>query len=265
MNNAPDTWSPESYLSFSDYRTRPAIDLLSRIKIENPSSIIDVGCGAGNVTAILRQRWKYAEISAIDNSPSMLAHAGAKFSTQQINWKLEDINEWSLKKKYKKFDVVFSNAALHWIGGHKDLFPRLINRVNSGGVLAVQMPNNFSAPSHTILLQTISDGPWAELLQDVVKVRPVAWPAAYKGWLHPYAKNVEVWEKQYIQHFEGEDPVLKWISGTWLAPVLARLSGVMRESFIAVYGRRLREAYPADGNGRTVYTMRRSFIIAPKD
>ncbi|MDH5773024.1 MAG: methyltransferase domain-containing protein [Rhodospirillaceae bacterium] len=265
MNPAPDIWNPKNYLNFASHRTRPAIDLLSHINIENPSSLIDLGCGAGNVTAILRQRWANAEITAIDNSPAMLEHAGEKYFDQKINWKLDDIDEWSLNKKGKKFDIVFSNAALHWLGGHKNLFPRLMTRVNSGGMLAVQMPNNFSAPSHKLMAQTISDDPWAELLKDIAPPTPVAWPAAYKGWLHPLAKNIDVWETQYVQYFEGEDPVLKWISGSWLAPVLARLSGNMRESFIALYGQRLRDAYPPDADGRTVYKMRRTFILALKD
>lgn len=265
MDSPPDVWNPNLYLSFANDRTRPAIDLLSRIKMENPKSIVDLGCGAGNVTAFLRKRWKDASIEAIDNSPAMLGQAKSNYLDKNINWKLENITDWSLQKKDGGFDIVFSNAALHWVSVHKDLFPQLMNRVNPGGILAVQMPNNSSAPSHKLMMQTIAEGPWASALSSIVKSTTVAWPAAYKGWLHPHVKKVEVWETQYIQHFEGDDPVFKWISATALAPVLSTLKGIMLQSFIEVYSRRLREAYPRDENGRTAYKMRRTFIIAEKN
>ncbi len=275
MKSVSDIWNPDAYLGFANDRVRPALELILRIEteIKNPVSIVDLGCGPGNVTAILRDRWKDAIISGVDNSPAMLDRARAEYPDKNINWKLENINDWVLDKQGGKFDVIFSNAALHWLGGHKDLFPQLMDRVAAGGVLAVQMPNNFSAPSHKLISKTVGEGPWADELKSVVKsssivwpiARPVAWPAAYKGWLHPYSKNVEVWETHYIQHFDGDDPVLKWISSTALAPILGALKGVMQESFLAVYARRLREAYPKDADGRTVYKMRRTFILALKD
>ena len=267
MNSVPDIWNPDAYLGFANDRVRPALKLISRIEtaIENPASIVDLGCGPGNVTAILRKRWKDAAISGVDNSSAMLDRARAEYPDKNINWELENINDWVLDKRNGTFDIVFSNAALHWLGGHKDLFPQLMGRIATGGVLAVQMPNNFSAPSHKLILKTVVEGPWADELKPVVKNTPIAWPAAYKGWLHPFSKNVEVWETHYIHHFDGDDPVLKWISSTALAPILSALKGVMRESFLAVYGRRLREAYPKDADGRTVYKMRRTFILAVKD
>ena len=265
MNNASDIWNPDTYLDFANDRTRPALELLSRIESKNPQSIVDLGCGAGNVTAILRERWKNAAISGVDNSPAMLERAKLECVDKNINWKLQNIGDWVLDKSEGAFDIVFSNAALHWVGGHDNLFPQLMSRVAVGGVLAVQMPNNFSAPSHKLMAETAAEGPWADELSSVIKVAPVAWPAAYKGWLHPYSKNVEVWETHYTQYFDGDDPVLKWISSTALAPVLSALKGVMRESFIAVYARRLREAYPKNADGRTVYKMRRTFILAVKD
>ena len=265
MDNTSDSWNPDAYLGFANDRTRPALELISRIAISNPTSIVDLGCGAGNVTAILRKRWKDAAISGVDNSPAMLARAKTEYPDKNINWKLENINDWVSDRRYGTFDIVFSNAALHWVGKHGDLFPQLMSRVATGGVLAVQMPNNFSAPSHKLMAETIAEGPWADELSSVVKGTPVAWPAAYKGWLHPFSKNVEVWETHYTQHFDGDDPVLKWISSTWLAPIISTLKGVNRESFLAVYGRRLREAYPKGADGRTVYKMRRTFILAVKD
>ena len=265
MDSVSDIWNPDSYLDFANDRVRPALELISHIKIENPASIVDLGCGPGNITAILRDRWKAASISGVDNSSAMLDRARAEYPDKNINWKLESINDWVSDKRNETFDVIFSNAALHWLGGHKDLFPQLMDRVATDGVLAVQMPNNFSAPSHKLITETAAEGPWAEQLTPALNRAAVAWPAAYKGWLHPYSKNVEVWEIHYTQYFDGDDPVLKWISSTALAPVLSTLKGTMRESFIAVYGRRLREAYPKNAEGRTVYKMRRTFIIAVKD
>ena len=146
MDNTSDSWNPDAYLGFANDRTRPALELISRIAISNPTSIVDLGCGAGNVTAILRKRWKDAAISGVDNSPAMLARAKTEYPDKNINWKLENINDWVSDRRYGTFDIVFSNAALHWVGKHGDLFPQLMSRVTTGGVLAETVAWTFSTP-----------------------------------------------------------------------------------------------------------------------
>lgn len=254
-----DDWSPEQYLQFAHERTRPALDLIGHIALADPKTIVDLGCGAGNVTRLLRSRWPDAQISAVDNSPAMIERAKSEQLALGVDWILDDIATWDFPAPP---DLIFSNAALHWMDHHRELFPRLFSRLAPGGVLAVQMPNNFSAASHTLMLEVAKQGPWADKLAGLLRPTPVSWPGAYKQWLSADAKKVRVWETQYMQIFEGEDPVFEWIKGTSLAPLLGALDFAERGAFITAYKARLNDAYPQMSNGRVMYPMRRIFVVA---
>jgi trans-aconitate 2-methyltransferase len=148
------TWNPEQYLKFAAARQRPALDLLARLAGE-PARIVDLGCGAGNITRLLAERWPHAQITGVDSDPAMLAKAAA--SASAICWQSADIAAWQGEQP---LDLVFSNAALHWLGDHQHLLLRLVEQLAVGGVLAVQMPSNFAAPSHRILLELAGDPGW---------------------------------------------------------------------------------------------------------
>jgi trans-aconitate 2-methyltransferase len=251
------TWNPDRYLAFADHRTRPATDLLARVALDAPARVADLGCGPGNSTALLVERWPDAAMVGIDSSAEMLVKARA--SGVPATWALADIAEWT---PAAPFDVLFSNAALQWLPDHATLLPRLLDHVGPGGVLAVQMPRNFAAPSHILLREVAAAGPWSERLQPLIPPEPVGAPAWYYDLLVPGAARLDIWETEYLQVLEGDDPVLAWTRGTALRPVQAALDAGERAAFEAAYKQRLRTAYPKRPDGRTLFPFRRLFIVA---
>ncbi len=256
-------WNPNQYLRFSDHRLRPAIELLARIPLESPKLIFDLGCGTGNVTRIIAQRWHSAQVYGLDNSTEMLQKAQQQAGT--IHCIEADIENWTPDEAP---DLIFSNAALHWVERHQDLFPRLAKFVSPGGCLAVQMPLSWDATSHLLMRATLADGGaggrplGTETLRQSVARRWVGDADFYYDLLADDARSVDIWETEYLHELEGKDPILEWVKGTGLRPILNGLADDEREVFLAKYRCRLREAYPVRANGCTLYPFRRLFIVA---
>jgi trans-aconitate 2-methyltransferase len=250
------TWDPDQYLRFSQPRLRPAIDLLSRIALEQPQHVYDLGCGAGNVTALLLQRWPAAAITGVDSSAAMLTSAAK--ALPQVRWQQQSLDQW---RADVAADLIYSNAALHWLPDHRHLFPKLISSLKPGGVLAVQMPRNFAAPSHTMIADTVRAGPWRGRLEFLLKEPPVSEPEFYYALLAPQAQMLDIWETEYLQVLSGEDPVKEWTKGTALIPFLERLDPAEQPEFESAYAQRLRGAYPRRGDGTTLFPFRRLFIV----
>ena len=250
-------WDPNQYLTFAGPRLRPALDLIARIPIEAPETIFDLGCGAGNVTQFLNQRWPDAAITGIDMSPEMLARA--RLEVPSIDFVEADLSTWSPKQPA---DLVFSNAALQWIPDHKKLLPKIAAYVAPGGVLAVQIPHNDNAPSTIAIKEAAQSGPWRNKLQALERVSPVQDPSVYFKQLAQLGCELDVWETEYHHILEGDDPVLEWGKGTWLRILLDSLDGEQRDQFEDVCRTRLKKAYPPLPDGRTLYPFRRLFFIA---
>ncbi|HEU4654471.1 MAG TPA: methyltransferase domain-containing protein [Steroidobacteraceae bacterium] len=253
------TWDPQQYLRFSNARTRPAIDLLNRIETADPRVVYDLGCGAGNITLLLRERWPNARIIGLDDSQEMLAQAAKR--SKAIEWSLQSVAAW---RPADPADVIFSNAALHWLPNHSSLLPRLAGGLNPNGTLAVQMPRNFAAPSHTAITETVLDGPWREQLEPLINASPVARPEDYFDYLQEHAATIDIWETEYLHVLEGEDPVKEWTKGTWLKRFLDALDEPERSEFERNYAQRLKLAYPARADGRTLFPFRRLFVVMRK-
>jgi trans-aconitate 2-methyltransferase len=254
------SWNPQQYLKFSQPRLRPAMDLLARIPSAEPQVVYDLGCGAGNVTAALVNRWPGAKIIGVDASATMLAQAAR--TLPQLQWVHQALDGWQAERPA---DVIYSNAALHWLPDHRRLFPRLVAMLSPGGVLAVQMPRNFSAPSHTLIEATARAGPWhGRLASLLAAAAPVAEPQFYYSLLAPLAASLDIWESEYLQVLSGEDPVKEWTKGTWLLQFLERLDPTERADFEADYALRLRAAYPRRADGSTLFPFRRLFIVLRK-
>ena len=250
-------WDPAQYLKFADQRLRPAIDLLNRIDVDDPADIVDLGAGAGNVTRMLKERWPGARVTGVDDSQEMLDKAAAV--APEITWARADLASW---RPPRPADIIYSNAALHWLDGHERLFPALLSSVAPGGVLAVQLPRNFSAVSHTSISEAARSGPWRAKLEPLLRPAPVAEPAFYYGLLAPRAATLDMWETEYLQVMEGDNPVKEWTKGTWLRPLLAALEEPERSRFEAHYAELVARAYPRRPDGRTLFPFRRLFIVA---
>jgi trans-aconitate 2-methyltransferase len=250
-------WDPAQYLKFADHRLRPAIDLLNRVALEAPGEIYDLGAGAGNVTRLIRERWAGARVTGVDDSPAMLARAAA--TAPAITWQQADLGAWTPPRPA---DLIYSNAALHWLTGHERLFPALLGGLAPGGVLAVQMPRNFGAPSHTLISEAARSGPWRATLEPLLRPAPVAEPAVYYDVLAPKTAALDIWETEYLQVLEGRDPVKEWTKGTWLRPLLDALAEPDRGRFEARYAELVARAYPPRADGRTLFPFRRLFIVA---
>jgi trans-aconitate 2-methyltransferase len=249
-------WNPSIYMAFGGERTRPAVELVARIRAENPSRVIDLGCGPGNSTAVLAARWPEAKLEGLDSSPDMLTKAHQ--SGVRAEWIQADLASWSAKEKYS---VIFSNATLQWLESHQVLIPRLLSFVEPGGTFAFQVPHNMTAPSHVLMREAAADGPWASKLRDVREVAVLS-VDDYFNILHALGAECDIWESEYLHVLDGEDAVYKWVSATGLRPFVQALEGDERDAFIADYKRRLNRAYPRRNDGKTLFPFKRLFAVA---
>ena len=257
------TWNPAQYLRFGNERLQPAIDLIGRIPLESPGVIYDLGCGTGSGTVMLKDRWPVAQVTGVDSSESMLEQTrnlDANLAAG-VTWQQGDLNTWEPERPA---DLLFSNAALHWLDHHETLFPRLLNCLEPGGILAVQLPHNFSAPSHTSIAETTRSGPWRERLEPHLREHPVLDTSAYYDLLSPLSARLDLWETTYFHILSGADPVVEWTKGSILTPVLGLLDEVERESFLTQYAARVSQAYPRGADGKTVLPFHRLFIMATR-
>jgi trans-aconitate 2-methyltransferase len=250
-------WDAGQYLRFADERTRPALDLLARLDLSSPRRIIDLGCGPGNSTAPLLERWPEASVTGLDASAEMLAEARSKHPG--IDFVEGDLAAWS---PVERFDLVFSNAALQWVGDHRRLLPRLLAAVAPGGVLAVQMPRNHDFATHRLMRQVAAEGPWRERLAAARDPSPVEPPEFYYDCLAPLAGRVVLWETNYIQVMDGVPAIVQWLRGTGLRPFLARLDDREQRTFLDRYALLLADEFPPQVDGQVLLPYPRLFFIA---
>ena len=250
------TWDPSQYLRYDNERSQPTRDLISALGDLNPTQIVDLGCGTGNSTALLAQRWPDASLTGVDGSTDMLQRASE--SGLDAIWHKADIAMW---QPANPVDLIFSNAALHWLDDHPKLFAQLISGLSGSGVLAVQMPYNFSQPSHTLISEIATEPRWVGRLSNVIRPSPVSTPETYLQMLEPLVSTIRVWTTTYFHVLFGEHPVAQWTGGATLRPVIAALEDDADE-FIADYQTRLERAYPRRADGSTVLPFTRMFILA---
>lgn len=237
-------WDPQQYLAYADERGRPFFDLLSRVDVRDPRLVVDLGCGPGNLTATIAQRWPGARIDAVDSSPEMVAAARAN----GVDARVLDVREWMPPSDV---DVVVSNAVLQWVPDHAELLRRWVAAMPAGSWLAVQMPGNFDSPAQRLA---------RELAPSVERTTQALSPQAYAELLD--GCTVTAWETTYLHQLTGEDPVLQWLSGTALRPVRAALDDDGWNAFREQLAPRLRDAYPQRDDGTTWFPFRRVFFTA---
>jgi trans-aconitate 2-methyltransferase len=252
-----NSWDPTVYLAFADHRGRPFFDLLARVSCAEPRRVVDLGCGPGNLTVSLSQRWPGAVIEAVDSSPEMVEAARGR----GIDATVGTIAAWSPQPDT---EVVLSNAALQWVPEHVDLVTRWAGELARGSWIAFQVPGNFDAPSHVAVREIARRPAFANALSDLrfSEGKIVETPVHYAEILADAGCTVDTWETTYTHGLTGATPVLDWISGTALTEVKARLSPEAyrdyREQLIPL----LAEAYPPRPDGRTFFPFRRIFVVA---
>lgn len=254
------SWDPQQYDRFADERSRPFFDLTNRIRHTDPETVIDLGCGPGNLTATLSARWPKATIVGVDNDEAMLKAAATHASTR-VQFELGDIAEWDPDRQV---DVIVSNAALQWIPSHLSLLPRLVDTLNPGGALAIQVPGNFDDPHHLAIRQVMARTRWRTALAGLPERSLSSYPAVvYHAELARLGCEVDSWETSYVHVLQGEDPVLEWVKGTALRPVLSALTPQEAAQFCTELNELLRVSFGSHSWG-TPFPFRRVFAVAHK-
>ncbi|MEV6770262.1 trans-aconitate 2-methyltransferase [Nocardia sp. NPDC051030] len=250
-------WDPQQYLAFDDHRARPFFDLVNRVRAEKPRRVVDLGCGPGNLTVALAERWPDAVLEASDSSPEMVAAARAR----GIDAVLGDVREW---RPGPDTDVVVSNAVLQWVPGHPDLLASWVRELPAGAWLAFQVPGNFDAPSHVSIRALAAREQWREKLAPagLLEPRAILDPEGYAQVLTAAGATVDAWETTYLQRLSGPDPVLEWVTGTALTPVRDALDEAGWQEFRSQLAPTLREVYPPQSDGTTWLPFRRVFVVA---
>jgi len=249
-------WSPSTYLRFEDERTRPARDLLAQVPLAAPAKIVDMGCGPGNSTELLVERFPQAQVTGLDNSPNMLAEARKRLPA--AIFAMADAHTWVPDPGT---DLVFANAIYQWVPDHLAQLPRVLEALAPGAVLAVQMPDNMAEPSHVLMRQTAAEGPWAEQLRDAARL-PLPPARTYYDALRPVASRVEIWHTAYNHVLDGPEAIVEWVSATGLRPFIDPLTAEHREAFLARYLEHIAAAYPRTGDGKVLLRFPRLFIVA---
>jgi len=252
------TWDPTLYRRFEDERTRPAQALLSRVALAGAKCVVDLGCGPGNSTELLAERFAGATVTGTDTSEAMLESARKRLP--QCRFVQSDVSSWQPEGAP---DLIFANAVLQWVEAHDQLFPRLFSALASRGELAVQMPDNLSEPTHRLMREVASSGPWAGTLAHAAKVRPLIPPAdTYYDLLAAEARAIDIWRTTYHHPMASAADIVDWVRATGLRPFIDPLSETQRAAFLVEYERRIAEAYPERADGKRLLAFPRLFIVA---
>ena len=255
------SWSASQYTQFEEDRTRPVRDLLAAVPPGRPARVIDLGCGPGNSTELLAERYPGAVVTGLDSSADMLDAARKRLPA--IRFEQTDIAGWS---EPGSFGVILANAVLHWLPNHPTLFPRLVARLAEGGSLAVQMPDNLNEPASALMRDVAASGPWTAKLASAAGLRTELGDAGwYYGLLRPHCARVEVWRTTYHHVLAGgADAVVEWFKGSGLRPFLDPLDERERAAYLESYRGRLAQAYPAQPDGSVLLPFPRLFMVATR-
>jgi trans-aconitate 2-methyltransferase len=257
MARAAAVWDPAQYLRFAGERLRPALDLLAQVMLDAPARVVDLGCGAGNVTAVLRQRFPDADVVGVDGSAAMLEKARA--TVADCRFEQGDFFQW---QPNTPLELIYSNAALQWVDRHETLFPRLLSLLATGGMLAVQMPAMHDTPLRQIPYELARMPPWREHLHGVTSAPAILSPLEYWDLVRPRVATLDVWQTTYMHALSGDHAVMEWASGSSLRAFLDRLPEALKEPFRQAYSEAARPHYPRRADGSTLLPFQRLFLVA---
>ncbi|HGY1164997.1 TPA: trans-aconitate 2-methyltransferase [Citrobacter braakii] len=248
-------WNPSLYLQYASERTRPAAELLSRVALENARTVVDLGCGPGNSTTLLHQRWPSARIIGVDSSPNMLNEA--RKALPDCHFVEANISKF---RPEQSFDLLYANASLQWVPDHYELFPQLVSLLNYNGVLAVQMPDNWQEPTHVLMREVAYEQGYPDRGRT-----PLPGVHAYYDILTEAGCDVDIWRTTYYHIMESHQSIIDWVSSTGLRPWLQELSESEQRNYLARYHELLQEQYPLQENGKILLAFPRLFIVARRD
>ena len=255
---ATEDWSAKQYLKFEDERTRPPRDLLAQVPLDSPRRVVDLGCGPGNSTELLIERYPRADVIGVDSSPDMLRQARERLP--RCTFVEGDLSTWMPEQGT---DLLFGNAVFHWVPDHPKVLARLLQSLPPGGVLAVQMPDNTNEPALMLMEKVAARGPWTAAIGAANAARnDLPRPEGYYDLLRPLCSHIDIWHTHYNHIIENHVGVVEWFKGSGLRPFLAPLDAAMRETFIAKYTDEIRHAYPARFDGKVMLKFPRLFILA---
>ncbi|WP_311224211.1 MULTISPECIES: trans-aconitate 2-methyltransferase [unclassified Acidovorax] len=253
-------WNPALYRRFEDERTRPAQELLARVPHPAPTRVVDLGCGPGNSTELLVQRFPQAQITGLDNSDAMLATARERLPG--VAFVAGDIARWEPAPGAAP-DLIYANASLQWVAGHEQLIPRLLRSLAPGGVLAIQMPDNRREPTHRLMREVAADGPWVKAIGNPDAVRTQLLDIdGYYDLLATEAAQVDVWHTVYQHVMPSASAIVDWVRSTGLKPFVDPLPEPLRSAFLTEYERRVDAAYAVRADGSRLLAFPRLFIVA---
>jgi trans-aconitate 2-methyltransferase len=253
-----EDWNARQYLKFEDERTRPPRDLLAQVPLQSARRVFDLGCGPGNSTELLVQRFSQAEVIGLDSSPDMLRQARERLPG--CVFVEADLATW---RPPARTDLLFANAVFQWVPDHPAVLRRLLEALPRGGVLAVQMPDNTTEAALSLMREVAASGPWAAALAQAAAARDdLPTPADYYDLLRPLSTHIDIWHTVYNHVMAGPAAVVEWFRGSALRPFLSPLDDDMRRGFVADYTARIAQAYPARFDGKTLLRFPRLFIVA---
>ena len=253
-------WNPQQYLKFEDERTRPSRDLLAQIPMTDVAKAVDIGCGPGNSTELLVQRWPQAAVIGVDTSADMLRQARERLPGHTF---IEaNIAHWAPPAGTQ---VLFANAVFQWVPDHIKHMKRLVTGLPPGGVLAVQMPDNLDQPSHIMMREVAFQEPWRKQLAKAAELRDeLPKPGVYYDALQPLCSRVEIWHTVYNHALADAAAIVEWVKGTGLRPFVDPLEPPERKAYLAEYTARIAASYLPQADGKVLLRFPRIFIVAIK-
>jgi trans-aconitate 2-methyltransferase len=258
VRQAAEDWSARQYLKFEDDRTRPSRDLLAQVPLHRAARVVDLGCGPGNSTELLIERFPEGEVIGLDSSPDMLRQARERLPG--LTFLQADLTTW---QPQQPTDLLFGNAVFQWVPDHTSVLDRLLRALPGGGVLAVQMPDNTDEPALALMREIAISGPWSGALAQTAAARDeLPRPEAYYDLLRPLSDRLDIWHTIYNHVMASAESIVEWFKGSALRPFLSALDGHMRDDFVTAYTTAIAKAYPVRGDGKRLLRFPRLFIVA---